>query len=174
MTDKTDSKEREAFVEWMIADVLRCATKPVSDGMRDALRQTASRVWDSGEELVVRGWKARASLAASAASAGSEPVATVFTMEALAPGGGVKYHATVHKPLPAGTKLYLHPSPPEGMVMVPREPTMAMRIAAKTADMDHTNLSDWMVSDWPEFKRIWDAMLKAAPPTTSAGSGKGE
>ena len=26
-------------------------------------------------------------------SAGSEPVATVFTMEALAPGGGVKYHA---------------------------------------------------------------------------------
>lgn len=54
--------------------------------------------------------------ASLAASAGSEPVATVFTMEALAPGGGVKYHATVHKPLPAGTKLYLHPSPPEGMV----------------------------------------------------------
>ena len=26
-------------------------------------------------------------------SAGSEPVATVFTMEALTPGGGVKYHA---------------------------------------------------------------------------------
>ena len=51
-----------------------------------------------------------------AASAGSEPVATVFTMEALAPGGGVKYHATVHKPLPAGTKLYTHPSTPEGMV----------------------------------------------------------
>lgn len=71
-------------------------------------------------------------------------------------------------------KLYTHPSPPEGMVMVPREPTMAMRIAAKKADMDHTNLSDWMVRDWPEFKRIWDAMLKAAPPTTSAGSGKGE
>ena len=53
--------------------------------------------------------------ASIAASAGSEPVATVFTMEALAPGGGVKYHATVHKPLPAGTKLYTHPSPPEGM-----------------------------------------------------------
>lgn len=54
--------------------------------------------------------------ASIAASAGSEPVATVFTMEALAPGGGVKYHATVHKPLPAGTKLYTNPSPPEGMV----------------------------------------------------------
>ena len=48
-------------------------------------------------------------------SAGSEPVATVFTMEALTPGGGVKYHATIHKPLPAGTKLYAAPSPPEGM-----------------------------------------------------------
>ena len=58
----------------------------------------------------------RDGVASVAASAGSEPVATVFTMEALAPGGGVKYHATVHKPLPAGTKLYLHPSPPEGMV----------------------------------------------------------
>ena len=44
-------------------------------------------------------------------SAGSEPVATVFTMEALTPGGGVKYHATIHKPLPAGTKLYAAPQP---------------------------------------------------------------
>lgn len=71
--------------------------------------------------LTERGAKAWAGVDAQglregAASAGSEPVATVFTMEALAPGGGVKYHATVHKPLPAGTKLYLHPSPPEGMV----------------------------------------------------------
>ena len=41
----------------------------------------------------------------------SEPVATVFTMEALTPGGGVKYHATIHKPLPAGTKLYAAPHP---------------------------------------------------------------
>lgn len=40
------------------------------------------------------------------APVGVEPVATVFTMEALAAGGGVKYHATVHEPLPAGTKLY--------------------------------------------------------------------
>lgn len=48
-------------------------------------------------------------------SAGSEPVATVFTMEALTPGGGVKYQVTIHKAVPAGTKLYTHPSPPEGM-----------------------------------------------------------
>ena len=56
----------------------------------------------------------RDGVASLAASAG-EPVATVFTMEALAPGGGVKYHAMIHKALPAGTKLYTHPSPPEGM-----------------------------------------------------------
>ena len=63
-------------------------------------------------------------------SAGSEPVATVFTMEALTPGGGVKYHATIHKALPAGTKLYTHPSPTEGMVMAPKVPTVEMKAAA--------------------------------------------
>jgi hypothetical protein len=36
-------------------------------------------------------------------------VGTVFTMEALVPGGQVQYHATLHKPLPAGTKLYSGP-----------------------------------------------------------------
>lgn len=50
----------------------------------------------------------RAALAAPA-DALAEPVATVYTMEALVPGGSVKYHATVHKPLPAGTKLYTAP-----------------------------------------------------------------
>lgn len=53
--------------------------------------------------------KARASL--SLPAAGQEPVATVFTMEALTPGAGLKYHATIHKPLPAGTKLYAAPQP---------------------------------------------------------------
>lgn len=67
----------------------------------------------------------------------------------------------------------LHPSPPEGMVTVPKEPTRSMQIAAKRADMDHSSLADWLVSDWPEFKRIWDAMIAAAPPTSSADS-KGE
>lgn len=45
-----------------------------------------------------------------AADAGAvEPVATIYTMEALVPGGSVKHHATVHKALPAGTKLYAAP-----------------------------------------------------------------
>ena len=38
-----------------------------------------------------------------------EPVATIYTMEALAPGGAVKYHTQVHKALPSGTKLLAEP-----------------------------------------------------------------
>lgn len=38
-----------------------------------------------------------------------EPVATIYTMEALAPGGSVKYHAQVNKAQPAGTKLFSEP-----------------------------------------------------------------
>lgn len=36
----------------------------------------------------------------------AEPVGSVYTVEALVPGGGVKYHVTLNKPLPAGTLLY--------------------------------------------------------------------
>jgi hypothetical protein len=41
---------------------------------------------------------------------GAEPVGEVYTMEALVPGGGVKHHVTLHRPLPAGTKLYTAPA----------------------------------------------------------------
>lgn len=46
----------------------------------------------------------------SANVAKSDPVGVVFTMEALAPGGGVKSHASLSRELPAGTKLYTHPA----------------------------------------------------------------
>ncbi len=65
-----------------------------------------------------------------------EPVGTVYTMESLAPGGEVRCHATLHKTLPAGTKLYAAPPAapiPDGMVMVPREPTEEMIQAAAGA-----------------------------------------
>ena len=109
--------------------------------------------------------------ASIAASAGSEPVATVFTMEALAPGGGVKYHATVHKPLPAGTKLYLHSSPPDGMVMVPKEPTHHMLNAAASAYEDARQSLGAYNAPWAAYR----AMLEvAAPPASSADSRKGD
>ena len=38
-----------------------------------------------------------------------EPVATVYTMEALVPGGQVKHHASLLRPLPSGTALIVKP-----------------------------------------------------------------
>lgn len=101
MAENTNT-EREAFEAWY------CTTNWPND-----LGRHEGRYMSNIADASWQAWQARASLSANA---GSEPAATVFTMEALTPGGGVKYHATVHKPLPAGTKLYLHPSPPEGMV----------------------------------------------------------
>ena len=151
--------------------------------------------------------------ASIAASAGSEAVATVFTMEALAPGGGVKYHATVHKPLPAGTKLYTHPSPPEGMVggwisvdermpepgtpvlldIGKKYPIRAMWAAKHTvqAAEDDTDWGEYVEDDdmyyapegWYEWNECEDNHWRVTetprawaplPPTTSAGSEKGE
>lgn len=50
-----------------------------------------------------------AALASAPAAPQGEAVGEVYTMEALVPGGGVKHHVTLHKPLPAGTKLYAAP-----------------------------------------------------------------
>lgn len=47
--------------------------------------------------------------AAPAPVALPEPVATIYTMEALVPGGAVKHHAQLLKTLPAGTKLLAEP-----------------------------------------------------------------
>ena len=115
-------------------------------------------------------------------------MATVFTMEALAPGGGVKYHATVHKPLPAGTKLYLHPSPPEGMVggwrPIGAAPKDGTRILLHPAVEVHDS---WSKGHWSDQQECWLVggsasgvthtywlPLPPAPPTTPAGSGKGD
>jgi hypothetical protein len=43
----------------------------------------------------------------------SEPVATVYTMEALVPGGHEVSHVSLLKPLPKGTKLYTTPQSPQ-------------------------------------------------------------
>ena len=131
--------------------------------------------------------------ASIATNAGSEPVATVFTMEALAPGGGVKYHATVHEPLPAGTKLYTHPSPPRGMLggwisVEERLPESDVPVLAHNGKW--TGVAAWMSGDyleplerWQDEHREFIEMMGPAvthwtplplPPTTSAGSGKGE
>lgn len=48
-----------------------------------------------------------------------EPVASVYTMEALVPGAHPKCHVDLLKPLPAGTKLYTHPAPQPAPVAQP-------------------------------------------------------
>ena len=77
----------------------------------DLFERAASRITELESQLAQRFDAADVATAAAqgfrdgaaSVSAGSEPVATVFTMEALTPGGGVKYHATIHKALPAAT-----------------------------------------------------------------------
>lgn len=59
------------------------------------------------KDCIWEGWKARAAKAPAA-----EPVAIVYTMEALVPGGSVKHHVQLLKPLPAGTPLYTAPPAP--------------------------------------------------------------
>lgn len=39
----------------------------------------------------------------------AKPVGHVYTMQALVPGGAVKYHAQLYNPLPGGTNLYAYP-----------------------------------------------------------------
>jgi hypothetical protein len=53
--------------------------------------------------------------AALAAQGQGEAVGSVYTMEALVPGGEVKCHATLNRTLPIGTKLYTHPASPAGV-----------------------------------------------------------
>jgi hypothetical protein len=94
----------------------------------------------------------RACMAASTLSAQGEAVAEVY----LVPEDWGKHsaylsiRATGKLPL-AGTKLYTHAERarvPEGMVLVPREPTPEMRAAHSI----HGDTSDW-----------WNAVLAAAP-----------
>lgn len=85
-----------------------------------------------------------------------EPVGTVYTMEALVPGGDVRCHVDLHKALPAGTKLYAAPPAapapvPDGMVMVPREPTPEMLAVVRNGPMHET---------WTEG---YCAMIAASP-----------
>ena len=118
----------------------------------------------------------RASL--SLPAAGQEPVATAMALAQLRHlyhnmiGGGVR-DAGEAKTIAAGvlapvivaleTSAAPQPAVAAGWMMVPVVPSEQMKLAAKAADMDHSDYRDWIVSEWPEFLRIWTAMLKAAP-----------
>lgn len=120
--------------------------------------------------LTERGAKAWAGVDAQGlregvASAGSEPVARVNDDGFIVEIGDL--------PIAPGQKLYLHPSPQEGMVMVPKEPTPEMIEAGRWAEYGESSYRMCNVSDSAVIG-VWESMIAAAPPTTSAGSGKGE
>lgn len=116
----------------------------------------------------------------NAAHADAQPAATVYTMEALVPGGGVKHHAQLHAPLPAGTKLYAAPQPnaalADGWKLVPPQITDEMANAWQSAFgkqlQKRLNGRGRLKSAAP-FKKSCEevayvAMLAAAPPPLNA------
>lgn len=116
--------------------------------------------------LTERGAKAWAGVDAQGlrdgvASAGSEPVARVNDDGFIVEIGDL--------PIAPGQKLYLHPSPPEGMVMVP----IALAIDSPIRDVLITWMEKGIKGECFLYKDMWAAIIDAAKPTTSAGSGKG-
>ena len=108
---------------------------------------------------------ARASLAASAASAGSEPVAWRY-VDARGHFHYVGYKPSLDMaaeyPQLKPIRLYTHPSPPEGAGWRPGQPiTEAMHIAAVKVLRRASGLDGLP-------QRMLDAMIAAAPPASEA------
>ncbi|WP_343735296.1 hypothetical protein [Acidovorax sp.] len=160
MTDKTDSKEREALrtiAEWPITKA----------GQFDAM------------DAVNMAQIAREALASLAASAGSEPVYQARYRNGFWQDSSRERFEYLQSPEITSAEdwetriLYTHPSPPEGMVMVPIVPTPEMIEAGRWAEYGESSYRMCNVSDSAVIG-VWQSMIAAAPPTTSAGSGKGE
>lgn len=215
MTDKTDSKERED-VELSRACVKAWDSSGFTSNPMDAVHPMFSAAFELGyrASAASNGFDAAdmatasaqgfrdgvASLAASAASAGSEPVAwraqfdawwarnRVSTHQVKNIGGFAAkvWHAAIKTvvgatdstagfyPADEGStpsRQATHPSPPEGMVMVPKEPTHHMLNAAASAYEDARQSLGAYNAPWAAYR----AMLEvAAPPTSSADSRKGD
>lgn len=92
----------------------------------------------------------------------------------------LKYESDAKRMIELVRRFYAHHSPPGGMAgwkLVPVEPTEEMLAAAHDGDREYTlrNFGDVMTVMQGPYDH-WAAMIDAAPPppTTSAGSGKGE
>ena len=57
------------------------------------------------------------------------------------------------------------PIVPEGWKLVPIEPTPEMMLVAQKADHDHGGHEEWLEYDGEDVKRVYRAMLAAAPET---------
>ncbi|OYD50670.1 hypothetical protein [Acidovorax kalamii] len=226
MTDKTDSKEREALTAYL-KDCDENAIVPDVGGAWHAAFQAGrasmqSSGFDAADMATASAQGFRDGVASIAASAGSEPVAFLVCTEEgdpdmvfLSQHDAQQYLEDHERPTP----LYTHPSPPEGMVgglqvyrckiksrkqidrEIPREQqgwwadvAAGQRLLLRQAvqsDLDRCNLggkrsrnpADYMCETHTYGSLVSKVALEymnpeenvfAAPPTTSAGSGKGE
>lgn len=109
MTAAQDS--RAQFEAWRISEIRKVIPGIESDKdqrIKDVLLrwdELTERYLTKGEQRAWETWQA------SRAALSAEPVASVYTMEALVPGGREVSHVRLHKPLPAGTTLYAAPQP---------------------------------------------------------------
>ena len=156
MADDTNTAERDAFEAWCVTQgwVEKPSARPNGTYVNGSLQAR----W--------LGWIGRASLAASA---GSEPVAwrdpsnmcddQSFT---LSRERAKKWPHIYKQP------LYTHPSPPDGMAMVPTELTPEMKRAAMDLLLDgldiYVNAYDQVEIQTTAPARLWAAMIAAAPP----------
>lgn len=119
----------------------------------------------------------RSEVAAKAPAA--EPVATVYTMEALVPGGSVKHHVQLLKPLPAGTPLYTAPpAPTEQWVSVAERLPNPHQEVLLAIEGGHVTTGSYMPSlqcfywepcdDEAEDSAVTHWMNKPAPPQGAA------
>lgn len=106
------------------------------DEIRKALNTV---IWDKSDLIDV----ARAIERALLARLGEQqPVATVYTMEALVPGGEAKCHASFLKSVPAGTKLYAHPPAAQPVAQGEREAQL-MDALRDTLDFVERHSNRW-------------------------------
>lgn len=198
MDHKTDTDiERAAFSEWMTSEVLKSINQPVSDGMHTALIQAAEQLWDSGKEMVVRGWKARASIAASAGSEPSEvskrrakyllndtDAARSYVGRFFQSIGRHDFDDYIQHELAGdfacvlASALSAHPSPPEGALWRPLIEAPVDEIVLVAAEFDGPG--DWRIkcgyldkqtTSWRVFGASWEPthwMRMPAPPASEA------
>lgn len=207
MTDKTESKERAGrFTKkpvtidaWLIDFV----NKPLPDWVNEAFRTEAIDWCPAGEGLYINtleghmlgtngSWlikgvqgelyackpdifAATYERASLAASAGSEPVAYAM----FADNGNIRLWSKARIPHPDAKPLYLHPSPPEGMVegwiaSKDQMPPPGVRVFWGDVDSNRVGYDSWAGDDYRWTPSHWMHIPEfPAPPTTSAGS-KGE
>ena len=74
-----------------------------------------------------------------------------------------KFVAEINGPAYMGEPAQPAPSVPEGWKLVPIEPTPEMMLVAQKADHDHLEHEEWLEYDGEDVKRVYRAMLAAAP-----------